>query len=158
MKCYSLEIWDNGSKVRDMIPCYRKLDNVIGMYDLVNNVFYTNQGTGSFAKGNDFTEGYQELTYLRSFGTGTGTGQYIDTGYAPKAGDKVKISIVFNPTDISSSERQMLAMYGGGENHQVGWKSGSWFGGDRYHFDGGTAPSIKIQAVSGEYQTTMIVH
>lgn len=34
-----------------LIPCYRKSDNVIGMYDLIGNKFYTNQGTGAFAKG-----------------------------------------------------------------------------------------------------------
>lgn len=42
-----------GNKYIELIPCYRKLDNVIGMYDLVNRVFYTNQGTGTFLKGNN---------------------------------------------------------------------------------------------------------
>lgn len=37
---------------RNYIPCYRKSDNVIGLYDLVNNVFYTNAGTGTFTYGN----------------------------------------------------------------------------------------------------------
>ena len=36
--------------VRDYVPCYRKSDNVIGLYDLVNNVFYTNAWTGTFTK------------------------------------------------------------------------------------------------------------
>lgn len=35
---------------RQMVPCYRKLDNVIGMYDLVNDVFYTNNGSWTFTK------------------------------------------------------------------------------------------------------------
>ena len=35
----------------DYIPCYRKSDNEIGLYDLVNNQFYTNQGSGTFLKG-----------------------------------------------------------------------------------------------------------
>ena len=39
--------------VHDLIPCYRIADDVIGMYDLVNNVFYTNAGTGDFIKGAD---------------------------------------------------------------------------------------------------------
>lgn len=50
-KIYYAKIWDNGTLIRDFIPCYRKSDNEIGMYDLVNNVFYTNQGTGEFLKG-----------------------------------------------------------------------------------------------------------
>lgn len=30
-----------------LIPCYRKSDNKMGMYDIVGNEFYPNQGTGS---------------------------------------------------------------------------------------------------------------
>lgn len=52
-KIYYAKIWDNGTLIRDFIPCYRKSDNVIGLYDLVNGVFYTNAGTGTFLKGAD---------------------------------------------------------------------------------------------------------
>lgn len=34
-------------------PCYRKADSVIGFYDIVNNEFLTNGGTGTFTKGAD---------------------------------------------------------------------------------------------------------
>ena len=36
-----------------LYPCYRKADNVAGMYDIVNNTFLTNAGTGSFILGPD---------------------------------------------------------------------------------------------------------
>lgn len=52
-RIYYCKIYDNGTLVRDMIPCYKTSDSTIGMYDLVNNVFYTNVGTGTFTKGND---------------------------------------------------------------------------------------------------------
>lgn len=52
-KIYSLTMYSDTTKTLDLIPCYRKLDNVAGMYDLVNGVFYTNQGTGSFIVGRD---------------------------------------------------------------------------------------------------------
>lgn len=52
-KFYRFKLSVDGQKVRDLIPCYRKSDNVIGMYDIVNNTFYTNKGTGSFAKGSN---------------------------------------------------------------------------------------------------------
>lgn len=39
------------------IPCYRKSDNKPGLFDLVNNVFYTNQGTGNFEIGKDIDSG-----------------------------------------------------------------------------------------------------
>lgn len=51
MKLYAMYIYDNGNLVRDFVPCYRKSDNVAGLYDLVNNVFYTNAGSGVFAVG-----------------------------------------------------------------------------------------------------------
>ena len=37
--------------VHDYVPCYRKSDSVIGLYDLVTDTFLTNQGTGTFRKG-----------------------------------------------------------------------------------------------------------
>ena len=52
MKLYSLIIKENGTTKRNFVPCYRNSDNEIGLYDIVNNVFYTNQGTGSFTYGN----------------------------------------------------------------------------------------------------------
>jgi hypothetical protein len=54
-KFYRVKLSANGVKVRDMIPCYRKSDNVIGMYDIANAKFYTNQGTGSFTKGSNIS-------------------------------------------------------------------------------------------------------
>lgn len=40
--------WDNGVLVRHFIPAKRNSDDVIGMLDIVNNVFYTNRGSRSF--------------------------------------------------------------------------------------------------------------
>lgn len=39
---------ENGTVVRDMIPCYRKSDNKPGMFDLVNKQFYTSAGADDF--------------------------------------------------------------------------------------------------------------
>ena len=46
-------IFDESTIVRHLIPCYRKNDNEIGMYDTVSKTFFTNQGTGTFLKGAD---------------------------------------------------------------------------------------------------------
>ena len=44
----------NGNTIKlDLIPCYKKSNNEIGFYDIINDTFYTNQGTGTFLKGND---------------------------------------------------------------------------------------------------------
>lgn len=52
-RLYELKFYDNNVIVRYFVPCYRKSDNVIGLYDTVTNVFYTNLGTGTFEKGKD---------------------------------------------------------------------------------------------------------
>lgn len=52
-KIYDCKIFNNNNKIYELIPCYRKTDKIAGMYDLVNNVFYTNAGSGVFAVGAD---------------------------------------------------------------------------------------------------------
>lgn len=51
IKLYSFKIYEENVLVRNMVPCYRKSDNVIGLYDVINGKFYTNSGTGEFIKG-----------------------------------------------------------------------------------------------------------
>lgn len=43
----------DGTPIRNFVPCYRKSDNVIGLYDTVGGTFYANNGSGSFTKGAD---------------------------------------------------------------------------------------------------------
>lgn len=52
-KLYSCQMYDNGTLVRDFVPCYRKADSTAGLYNLVSGAFYTNAGSGSFAVGAD---------------------------------------------------------------------------------------------------------
>ena len=56
LRCYYLKVFENQVLIRDFIPCYRKSDHKPGMYDIVNAVFYVNQGTGAdFSVGGDIT-------------------------------------------------------------------------------------------------------
>ena len=50
MKLYLFKIYDNDVLVRDFIPC-KNPSGVIGLYDLVNNQFYQNAGSGTFIAG-----------------------------------------------------------------------------------------------------------
>lgn len=52
-RMYSVKMYENDVLAVNLVPCYRKSDSVIGMYDTVNDVFYTNSGTGTFSKGAD---------------------------------------------------------------------------------------------------------
>lgn len=60
---YEFKIKKNDVLIRNFIPCYRKSDNVTGLYDLVNNQFYTNAGTGTFLRGAEV--GPKEYVNLR---------------------------------------------------------------------------------------------
>ena len=52
-KVYSAKIYQQDELVRDYVPCYRKSDNISGLFDKVTGVFYANAGTGTFVKGGD---------------------------------------------------------------------------------------------------------
>lgn len=69
-RVYYAKIYDNNKLVKNFVPCLRKTDNELGMYDTISKQFYTNQGTGKF--------GYNEYTFVEYIES-TGT-QYIDTG------------------------------------------------------------------------------
>jgi len=98
MYVYSMKVWEGDTLVRNLIPCYRKSDNEIGLYDLVNNVFYTNQGTGSFIKGNvvGITEKivnknlYNKATTIEGYRLGGDGLPYADSTYA--LSDFIKVS------------------------------------------------------------------
>ena len=47
-KFYYFKIYDNGTLVRDLIPVARKGDNAVCFYDIINDTFYENAGTGTF--------------------------------------------------------------------------------------------------------------
>lgn len=60
-RLYSCKLYTDDVIKRDFVPCYRKSDNVVGLYDLIENKFYINQGTGTFLKGNDVVRESNEI-------------------------------------------------------------------------------------------------
>lgn len=50
-KFYSFKIYDNGTLVRDFVPCTRDSDSKAGMYDIVGDSFYTSPNSYNFAAG-----------------------------------------------------------------------------------------------------------
>ena len=52
-RIHSCQIYDNGTLVRDFVPCRREFDGKLGMLDLVSNKFFTNRGTGEFVAGEE---------------------------------------------------------------------------------------------------------
>ena len=70
-KVYFCKIYDNGTLVRDFIPC-KNASGTIGLWDDVNSVFYQNAGSGTFTAGPEVK--------------GTNKALIDGTGYAVKAG------------------------------------------------------------------------
>ena len=52
-KLYKATIQQNSETIMELIPCYRKADDVVGLYNIVNNTFLANSGSGVFVAGPD---------------------------------------------------------------------------------------------------------
>ena len=52
-KFYSFKAFKDGEVVSELVPCYRKSDNVIGLYDKIRKIFLINDHAGTFLKGKD---------------------------------------------------------------------------------------------------------
>lgn len=52
-RVYYYEFKNGDTLLRQMYPCYRRSDNVAGMYDKITGTFFTNSGTGTFVVGGD---------------------------------------------------------------------------------------------------------
>ena len=88
-KMYSAKITEGTEVVRDFVPCINDLGE-IGMYDLVEGIFYGNKGTGTFYSGSPKGQEdiIEEVEYIESTGS-----QYIDTGYIANSNTKVEITL-----------------------------------------------------------------
>ena len=142
MRLYYLKMYSDGILVRDYIPCYRKSDNVAGLYDLVNSTFYTNIGTGTFLVGSDVAKKdlnytpvvtienpnpteplklpseYQEVEYIESTGT-----QYINSGYTPNLNNYTRVKA--NVAYTAPADRQMLCGFDYGHGFLFGYLNAS---------------------------------
>lgn len=49
-KLYSCQVYNGDEKVRDLVPCINQ-SNVVGLYDIVGNSFYSNDWTGTLTAG-----------------------------------------------------------------------------------------------------------
>ena len=81
VKLYSCKIYDNGTLVRDFIPC-KNASGTLGLWDNVNSVFYANAGTGTFSTGT------KHKTLIDGVGYEIKSGRVLiaGTGYGIKKG------------------------------------------------------------------------
>ncbi len=99
---YGCTIFKNGTAVRCFVPCYRKSDGKVGLYDLVTNAFFTTATSVNFAKGSDvtaFTASSSTVSYPASL-----TLNAIWTLNAPTfSANSGNVSKVYNGSDSTLS-------------------------------------------------------
>lgn len=165
-----LKLYNSGVLVRDFVPCYRKSDDEIGMYDKVSKIFFTNQGTGTFTKGADVelptiesitidnkqvkkiedTDGhtwwerasnYTFVDYIESNGD-----EYINTNFVPNQDTKVETKIKTKTVSGSANRTIFGSRSGANSNHY-----GMTIGGNNCWWLGyGTTNGNTMQAVSSD--------
>jgi len=132
MKVYRLKFYEDGVLKRDYIPCYRKSDGVIGLYELLTGTFYTNIGTGVFNKGNDVTTNSQVMSAYSSIQTikygevsnikdiVIAREDYIFTGWSTEEVGTIAYDAgqeVLNLTNINGTQFELYAQW----RNYVGW-------------------------------------
>lgn len=95
-KLYRCKCIQGTTLIRDFVPAMRNSDGTIGLFDVVNNVFYTNAGSGSFLCN------YSWLNYIE----GTGV-QYINTGIAENAAHGVEMECLV--TGMATNWQSLLS-------------------------------------------------
>ena len=71
-KLRSCKIYDNGTLVRDFIPC-KNASGVIGLWDDVNSAFYQNAGSGTFTAGPEVIGSNRVLVDAKGYDANSGT-------------------------------------------------------------------------------------
>lgn len=127
--CRYCKIYDNGTLVRNLVPAMRNSDNTIGMYDKVNDVFYTNAGTGTFEAGPAAgPQGHRTMTDGTSFEITAGRCMAQGTVYEIKQGRTLVEGTAY---DIMFSKTQIVMISGSrGSDSSVNI--------DGVHYDNGT--------------------
>lgn len=116
---YYCKIWDNETLVRNFIPCYRKNDNVVGLYDSVNGEFYANAGTGNFAKGpnvetDDYAINFGDLEFCE------GEYTFKNSIENPHYNPNLELNAWYKHTEVRKIELAIADM--NNENDYPGWK------------------------------------
>lgn len=145
-KLYGAKFKKDGALVLDLVPCIRKGDFEPGLFDLVNNEFYTNSRSGRFLIGNFVTSSgiaslnseYEKQESLTSTG-----GQYIDTGIVPT--DEMLLEVGFGVDDIQNADGYVLGNGQGG--FEIYLENGEWqvaFGSEKVSYPDSPAHKITI--------------
>lgn len=116
-KMHSCKAYDDGVLVRNFVPCQNDA-GVVGLYDTVNGVFYSDAAGGTFVAGPEW--GYIELEYIQSSGT-----QYIDTGVAHSASKRFVLKAALEFTTVAPANQIMG--FCGSKGCGIGISGSTWW-------------------------------
>lgn len=121
-KVYSCRIYDNGTLIRYYVPCINPSGDA-GLFDVVNQQFYGNAGTGVFTPGSRtdvvLPDAYKRLAYIESNGT-----QYIDTGVPNVLTSKFVLRSTIAFTNTTGTQ---IMGFSGNAGYGIGVASGNWW-------------------------------
>lgn len=141
-RMYYWKMWDGGVLVADFVPCYRKSDNAVGMYDIVNKEFHGNAGTGAFTAGPIVTppqSGSNTFAYSGDYTddriNGKGTVRLNTSGRLEITGETITVTVV-------------IVGAGGGAGYNVGTYAGNSGG-------GGGNQTVEVTLEPGTYEVVI---
>ena len=120
-KMYYLQIYDNGTLVRNFIPVYDTLTNKYGMWESVQGKFYGNDGTGDF-KGS--IVGYTKVgrpTITDGVVSGFSSANYLQTSKTCDFSQVTNYEVVVKCKLTSSSDSGLICLGTGGANSWRIW-------------------------------------
>lgn len=142
-KLYKCKMYVSGILVRDFIPCYRNSDNEVGLYDLVNDVFYTNDGNDAFTYGATVDLPNPEYPQTIQVVTGNNVIKNVEKNYNLNLGT-IELCKIDNYQDTIF--KNVVA----DENYNAELETGSWYKKNCIEKDvlDGTDPNITISTSS----------
>lgn len=111
---YMFKVYDNNTLIRDFVPA--KYNGEPGMWDIVENKFYGNEGSGEFTLGNKVV--LKEYEYLQGV-----QGAYIDTGIDNNS-NSLRMDLNFRPIQTTGN-RYYTGNYANNDGQYFEYISGS---------------------------------
>jgi len=117
MRLAYMKIYDNDNLIRNFIPCYRYLDGVEGLYDIVGKQFFTNQGTGRFIRGKEINSGnlLNLSKFVRGYPSNTGFDKATKRTFTQNTYIQgIASNNYYSPTTVSNIDitEQTVTIYG----------------------------------------------
>ncbi len=121
LKLYYLRLYDGEELVRNYIPCIRISDNELGLYDMVSDTFFENEGTGEFKTSEnalqEFNYGTAKNLVPNSF---TRTGMHFVNWNTNQDGTGTSYADEENILNLSSKEGEVINLY-------AQWKTNEYY-------------------------------